>query len=390
MRAPRRAMAKRVMLVRGGVLGRNSGLGSAHHNLVDLLHGAQVPGWDIGVVGEYQLPPRATPISRLWKRWFSHPRTVKKMIGKATSNKSCDVVHITDQEQAHLVPKNSSLPVCVTVHDLFHLFPSSMKIGDQEIAIGEQNPPSYRRRDIKKLKKGLARADLLICDSKATLADCQKYFPDSKSICIPLGIDVSKHDSRNRAIDDSPANEKCDLLIVGSHDPRKRMHFICQVLGKIDPLILEEIHIHHVGQGESQYGQPATIDLALKNKINNWTGYGSSVSSKKLMELRDRCECLLFPSASEGFGYPPLEAMASGLPVLCSDLPSHNELMPEGYCLPSDDIEVWKNAVLRVHQNWKNRQESVREFPEELIVHALKFDNSVFSSRMADAYNSLQ
>ncbi len=382
-------MAKRVMLVRGGVLGRNSGLGSAHHNLVDLLHGGQVSGWDIGVVGEYQLPPRATPISRLWKRWFSHPRTVKKMIGEAISNNSCDVVHITDQEQAHLIPKNSKLPVCVTVHDLFHLFPSSMKIGGQEIAIGEQNPPSYRRRDIKKLKKGLARADLLICDSKATLADCQKYFPNSKSICVPLGIDVSKHDSRNRAIDDSLSNGKCDLLIVGSHDPRKRMDFICQVLGNLDPLVLEEIHVHHVGQGESQYGQPATIDLALKHKINNWTGYGSSVSSKKLMELRDRCECLLFPSASEGFGYPPLEAMASGLPVLCSDLPSHNELMPKGYCLPSDDIEVWKNAVLKVHQNWKNRQEPVREYPEDLIEHALKFDNSVFSSRMADAYNSL-
>ena len=50
------------------------------------------------------------------------------------------------------------------------------------------------------------------------------------------------------------------------------------------------------------------------------------------MSLRHNCEALLFPSASEGFGYPPLESMAAGMEVLCSNLPSHNELMPENYC----------------------------------------------------------
>ena len=113
-------MAKRVMLVRGGVLGRNSGSGS-------------VPGWEIDSICEYELSSRASPIQRLWKRWFSHPRAVKKAISKSVSKGSCDLVHITDQEQAHLIPKNSKLPVVVTVHDLFHLFPTKMKLGGQEI-----------------------------------------------------------------------------------------------------------------------------------------------------------------------------------------------------------------------------------------------------------------
>lgn len=167
------------------------------------------------------------------------------------------------------------------------------------------------------------------------------------------------------------------------------MAFICEILGSIEPSILNELQIHHVGQGESSLGQPAIIDLALENKIKNWTGHGPSVSESKLMELRDISECLLFPSASEGFGYPPLEALASGLPVLCSDLPSHNELMPEGYCLPAEDAVAWKNSIMEIYHNWKNRDGEAREFPAKLVEHARNFDNSVFSSRMADAYNSL-
>ena len=73
-------MAKRVLLVRGGVLGRNSGLGSAHHNLADLLGSGSVPGLEIDSISEYELPPRASPFYRLWKRLFSHPRAVKKAI----------------------------------------------------------------------------------------------------------------------------------------------------------------------------------------------------------------------------------------------------------------------------------------------------------------------
>ena len=231
MRALGLAMAKRVMLVRGGILGRNSGLGSAHHNLVELLNSGSVSGWDLDKISEYDLPAKASPFLRLWKRWYSHPRAVKKAIAKSISNGSCDLLHVTDQEQAHLIPKNCKLPVIVTVHDLFHLFPTKMNLGGQEIDIGEQNPPSYRRRDIRKLKRGLARADLLVCDSKATLSDCQKYFPDVKSICVPLGIDVSSYSPNNRTVEKESINDRCNLLIVGSNDPRKRMEFICKIIG---------------------------------------------------------------------------------------------------------------------------------------------------------------
>jgi glycosyltransferase involved in cell wall biosynthesis len=50
------------------------------------------------------------------------------------------------------------------------------------------------------------------------------------------------------------------------------------------------------------------------------------VSEDELASLYRRAACLVFPSLYEGFGYPPLEAMACGCPVACSDVCSLPEL----------------------------------------------------------------
>ena len=51
---------------------------------------------------------------------------------------SPSIVHITDQEQAHLVPTNSEYPVVVTIHDLFHLDPQVLNTAWGPIQIGQK------------------------------------------------------------------------------------------------------------------------------------------------------------------------------------------------------------------------------------------------------------
>ena len=209
------------------------------------MNSGAIDGWKVADICEYPLEVAKNPFSRLWRRWFKHPKTTKKRANELSQQGNVQIIHITDQEQAHLVPTDSKLPVCVTVHDLFHLFPSTVSLDGEIITVGEHNPGFFRRQDLKRIKSGLSRADFLLCDSMFTKSVCEEHFPNVKSLYLPLGIESSEYYPTEHSSIDLP--NACNLLIVGSNDPRKRMKFIFELLEQLEEEIRNEIHIHYVG-----------------------------------------------------------------------------------------------------------------------------------------------
>ena len=109
---------KRVLLVRGGVLTPHSGLGGAFHDLRNALENGLFAAWCSAGTMEYDLGSSASPWKRLMTRWYRHPKKVKNTVHRLQEANQLDLVLVSDQEQAHLVPTNASVPVIVYVHDL--------------------------------------------------------------------------------------------------------------------------------------------------------------------------------------------------------------------------------------------------------------------------------
>jgi len=380
----------RILLVRGGVLTPFSGLGGAFHDLRTALEQGRFGSWSSAGVEEYDLGEHPSAFSRLWTRWSSHPRKVKATIASLHRKQAVDIVLVSDQEQAHLVPKKSAVPVVVYVHDFFHLFPHTVTLSGQTVEVGEQSPSMVRKRDLRRLLKGLQRADAFICNTGATASMCREHFPNTPLYQIPYALDVASY-APPQTLPSPPeplANDACRLLVVGSHDPRKRLAFLMEVLAGLDEAVASDISVHHIGADASPAGHPSATDLAKQHGVN-WHHVGSNISDDVLNAYRWNCEALLFPSAAEGFGYPPVESMAAGQPVLASDRPAHNELMPESTCLPAEDMAAWRNAIVEVHRAWKAREGAPRTPSVALMEHVSFLAPDRFYRDMAKAWDEI-
>lgn len=375
---------RRILLVRGGVLSPHSGLGGAFHDLRRSLEAGHIPGWSLSGVLEYDLGPKAPGWRRLWQRWVAHPRRVRRAVRRGNVN----LVMVTDQEQAHLVPTKANAPVLVYVHDAFHLYPERLTLAGEVLDIGEQRPSIVRRRDLTLLEAGLRRADGFVCNTLATQTLCTERFPGKPLDRVPYGVEVNRY-APPEPLPAPPValtEDRCHFLVVGSHDPRKRLAFLIRTLAKLPNDVLQRLRVHHIGGDACPYGGVAASELAASAGVP-WQHVGSGISDDVLNAYRWHTQALLFPSGAEGFGYPPVESMAAGQPVVVSDRPAHNELVPEGTAIDPEDADVWCAAVVAHVEAWVAREGAPRAPDASLMAHVAFLAPDRFHRDMAAAWD---
>ena len=376
-------MGKSILVVRGGALPIESGLGRAHNSVTERIRTGLVSDWSLAGVIEHPLNDSQSSIKRLRKRWSIHPRHVASEISKICPS----IVHITDQEQAHLVPDNPGCPVVVTIHDLFHLNPQILDTHWGQIEIGEK-PGFIRRMDIRRLISGLQRADAALCISEATAAHVNRFLPDLRTFVVPNSVDLKSRDPRTKRLSSPNLEaESMHLLVVGSEDRRKALDFALEVIGALDVSIRRDILLHKVGAESSSVAEKRLKEKASTLGVRmRWHG---RVEEEELIALEQNVEALLFPSAAEGFGLPVVEAMASGCPVLVNDLGAQNEHPPNRSILPAFDQNAWCVAIEDMHRKWVDRGMSVRPIDEEMIRSAEKRSPSTIGAIQASVYDQI-
>lgn len=194
----------------------------------------------------------------------------------------------------------------LTIHDLISLhYP--------------QNFPRQARFLRMMMPRLLARSRAVFTVSEFTRSEVLRAFdyPAERVFVVPNALDIVPPPS-------SPSPAPRDyLLVVGAHLPHKNIE---EVL-RLAPLWRHRYTLRIVG-ASGAYGQQLRA-LAAALGLERCVHFLPFVSDAKLHRLYAEAAALLYPSLVEGFGLPPLEALARGTTPIVSDIPVHREVLGE-------------------------------------------------------------
>jgi glycosyltransferase involved in cell wall biosynthesis len=169
------------------------------------------------------------------------------------------------------------------------------------------------------IPRNIKRADIIITISEASKKEILHFYPEAKDkiLIIPLGID-----KKYRIV--SEVKKKKQILYVGSMNERKNLVGVLEAFERLPKNFGYNLVI--VGNFFNTFTISEKFKkILIKAKKNDAVLFKQGLDDIALINEYNASKCLVFPSFYEGFGLPPLEAMACGTPVIVSDLSS----MPE-------------------------------------------------------------
>lgn len=145
------------------------------------------------------------------------------------------------------------------------------------------------------------------------------------------------------------------LLHVGTLEPRKNHAFLLEVFDR-----LSDFDGDLVFSGSRGWKDQPILDRIARSPFRDRIRLLDFVPDSELPSLYAGAELFLFPSLYEGFGFPPLEAMRCGVPVLASPGGSLREVVGTGAeILEIDDPDRWVAAIRRLLSDSSVRSERI-------------------------------
>jgi len=206
----------------------------------------------------------------------------------------------------------------------------------------ERYRPWHLRAGLRRLQR-VKEADRVICISRFTADEAMALLglPAAGIEVVHLAPALA---SQEEALPGLPGEF---YLFVGSLEPGKNLAFLNALWREAGPALPPLLIVGARWTGVAGEGAPPP----------NWIYLGHQ-SDSVLLGLYRRAKALLFPSLYEGFGLPPLEAMAAGCPVICSPRASLPEVVGEAACMVELETRRWRQAleaVGRELETWRQR-----------------------------------
>jgi glycosyltransferase involved in cell wall biosynthesis len=219
-----------------------------------------------------------------------------------------DVLHVQ-----YTAPVGCSVPVVATVHDVSYL----------------EHPEYFTRDRSLQLRitvgRTVRRAARILTGTENARNAILRVYPDleeDKVLVVPLAAapefrpiarEAAAATVRERYTIGGPF-----ILSVGDMQPRKNQVGLIRAFARLVRAYPQLSH-NLVLVGKPTWFSPKVQEAARESGVEDRIQFVGFVSDPDLLQLYNACDCFVFPSFYEGFGFPALEAMACGRAVVCSD-----------------------------------------------------------------------
>jgi alpha-1,3-rhamnosyl/mannosyltransferase len=206
----------------------------------------------------------------------------------------------------------------------------------------------------RELPIALKRANIILTDSEFIRHEISTYFnwPLDKIVTAPLAASTDYHP--RTSLETNPILAQWNLsfgqysLFVGTLDPRKNINSLLTAYERMPQSIRQRTPL--IITGFNGWKSEATLERIQKGEKEGWARYLGFVNQDDLPFLYAGARVFLYPSYYEGFGLPVLEAMASGIPVICSNQSSLPEVVGDpnnAALIHPEDHDALYNILLR-------------------------------------------
>lgn len=314
---------------------------------------------------------------RLLNRFWDYPRWLR------TRRDGFALFHLADHSYAQIAHELPPERLLITCHDL-----------DTFRCLWGEDGPRPKGYDwlVRRTLAGLQRAARVLCVSQATADELLarrlvkpervRVTPNPAHPVFGQTAEAAAFSEATRLLGDSDAPF---LLHVGSVIPRKRLDVLLQVFAAARRN-WPHLRLLRVGGALTLEQQALAESLGVAEALVTLP----PLSREVLAAVYQRAALTLLPSEREGFGWPLVESLASGAPVLASDLPVLREVGGNAAeFAPVADVAAWTralDALLREKMTdavaWQARQTRAR-------VWATQFSLAAYGENLATIYQEL-
>ena len=235
---------------------------------------------------------------------------------------------------------------------------------------------------IQKSLRGIGRAQVACADSQSTADDLKRFRLDPvKGIrVVPLAIDSDLFSGAKVKPQDVGVGGPY-IFHLGNNGFYKNREGVVELFNRIDPAL--QMRLVLAGPApDSRLEQ-----MCRRSRYSDRIQIVSNPSQQDLRRLYRAASLFVFPSHYEGFGWPPLEAMAAGCPVVSSDCGSLSEVVgAAGIIAGGGDYDVMAQACEKLLSDSKRRGKRW-SLPEK--EHLQRFTRKGLADAMLSVYQDV-